>query len=62
MASETYRNDIRTKVESATKYVCRVEDLDKLLDDTLKAEFQAMFPDPSTGDKTAWRMYYGKTA
>lgn len=56
--------DMREAIRSATKYVCRTEDLDKLLpwgedgSPDLKGEFQALFPDPSTGDKRAWRMYY----
>lgn len=42
------------------KYVCQYGDLDKLLDGTLKAEFQGLFPNPSSDDTSAWRMYYGR--
>ena len=39
--------------------MCKVGDLDKLLNDELKEKFQALFPNPSSlEDKSAWRMYY----
>ena len=50
--------DIREELASAVKYVCTVNDLDKQLPATLLTKFQRMFPNPSTGDKRAWRMYY----
>jgi hypothetical protein len=37
--------------EYPKKYVCKVEDLDKLLPNTLKEEFQALFHDN-------WRLRY----
>lgn len=56
-------------MNNAIKYVCKNEDLDKLLPDSvelpdgtvdnLKKKFQDLFPDPSSSDdKTAWRMHY----
>jgi hypothetical protein len=47
---------------SIARYICHKEDLDKLLDSTLKAKFQALFPNPEEegNDRTAWRMYYGR--
>lgn len=59
-------------MNNVIKYVCKNEDLDKLLPDrfvlpdgtvdNLKKKFQDLFPDPSSSDdKTAWRMYYKNT-
>ena len=55
-------DDIRQKIQEATKYVCQRRDLNKLLPLELKTKFQSLFPDPSKSwDKTAWRMYHDGT-
>lgn len=51
--------DILGEIRAATKYVCRVEDLDRPLNNELREKFQSLFPDPATsGTDRAWRMYY----
>lgn len=55
----TFDLDILGEIQAATKYVCKVEDLDRPLNDELKEKFQSLFPDPATsGTDRAWRMYY----
>lgn len=59
MASEkTHKRKKYKRTNVSTKYVCRVEDLDRPLNEDLKGKFQALFPNPSSEDKRAWRMYY----
>lgn len=58
-------NDMRQEIETASKYVCVLEDLDKLLDDDLKAEFHGLFYSSWGKDggnvkrPEAWRMFLG---
>lgn len=52
--------------ETPHRYVCKVEDLDKFLDEKLTKEFQSLFYNfPENGerqpDPIAWRMFWGKT-